>query len=101
MSLDNRGSRHRPPRVSVRRRRPAVAPAGQPWLNANATRNRRARSRSAGPIRLRTRSRTRDPGHRLPLGIELCRLAILIALAVVAVIVVLPALLEFAAAPLP
>jgi hypothetical protein len=35
----------------------------------------------------------------LPLGIELVRISILLAVAVLAVIVALPALLEFAAAP--
>ena len=36
---------------------------------------------------------------RLPLGIHLIRIALLLAGAVLAVLVVLPALLEFAAAP--
>jgi hypothetical protein len=38
-------------------------------------------------------------GHRLPLGIELVRATILVALAVLAITLILPALLELAAAP--
>jgi hypothetical protein len=99
LSLVNAEGAHRPPRVGIRRRRPAVPPARLTWLNARAVRNRRARRLSAVSVRVRTSSRTRDTGHRLPLGIELVRVFVLLALTVFGVTVALPALLELAAAP--
>jgi hypothetical protein len=47
----------------------------------------------------RSRLRLPDTGHRLPLGIELLRAVVLLAAAILAVLVVLPTLLEFAASP--
>jgi hypothetical protein len=100
LSLVNAEGAHRPPRVRIQRRRPAVPPARLTWLNARAARNPWARRPSAVSVRVRTSSRTRDTGHRLPIGIELVRVLILLTMAVLAVIVVLPILLESAAAPL-
>lgn len=100
MPLVNAAGAHRPPRVRSRRRRPAIPPARLAWLNARATNNRRARRLSAVSSHVRTHSRTRAMGHPLPLAIELLRVLVLLAVVIAAVIVVLPALLEFAAAPL-
>jgi hypothetical protein len=99
VSLVNAEGAHRPPRVRVRRRRLAVPSARPARLNAKPMRELRARRLSAVSIRVRSRSRIRGSGNRLPLGIELVRVLILLALAIFAVIVALPALLEFAAAP--
>lgn len=59
----------------------------------------RARRLSAVPAGFRPRPRLRDMRHSLPLGLELVRVLTLLALAVFAVVVALPALLEFATAP--
>jgi hypothetical protein len=101
MSLVRAAGARRPPRARIRHQRPVVRPARLTWLNARATRNRRARRLSAVSIRVRTRSRAHDLGSWSPFGRELVRVSILLALAVLAVIVVLPALLESAAAALP
>jgi hypothetical protein len=99
LSLLNAAGARRPPRVRIRRRRPAVPPARLTRLNAKSMRTLRARRLSAVSIGVRSRPRMRDMSHSLPLGLELVRVLILLALAVFAVIVALPALLEFASVP--
>lgn len=89
----------RPPRVKTHRPRPAVPRARLTWLNARATRDRRVRRLSAARIGARSRVRIRGMDHRLPLGIELFRATMFVALAVLAITLILPALLELAAAP--
>jgi hypothetical protein len=54
---------------------------------------------SAVSIRARSRPRMRDVTRSLPLGVELVRVLILLAFAVFAVFVALPALLGVATAP--
>jgi hypothetical protein len=87
----------RPTRVKAQRRRQTVSPARLAALNARPVRVLRARRLSA--VHVQPRSRIRDTGDRLPLGIELVRVLLLFAGALLAVLVVLPVLLEFAAAP--
>jgi hypothetical protein len=99
LSLVNVAGARRPPRVRIRRRRPAVPAARLTRLNAKPTRELRTRRLSAVSIRVRSRSRIGGSGNRLPLGMELVRVLILLTLAIFAVIVALPALLEWAAAP--
>lgn len=99
MSLANAARARRPPRVRVRPRRPAVPPARLTRLNAKPLRISRARRLSAVSQRVRTRPRMRALSHSLPLGLEVVRVLILLGLTVLGVIVALPALLEFAAAP--
>jgi hypothetical protein len=99
LSLRNAAGARRPPRVRIRRRRPAVPPARLARLNAGPSRTLRARRLSAVSIGARSRPRMHDVSRSFPLGVELVRVLILLALAVFAVIVALPALLEFASAP--
>jgi hypothetical protein len=87
----------RPPRVKVQQRRQSVHPARLAALNTRPVRVLRARRLSA--VRVQPRSRIRDTGDRSPLEIELVRVVLLFAAALLAVLVVLPVLLEFAAAP--
>jgi hypothetical protein len=100
MSLVNFAVARRPPRVKVHPRRPAVPPARLAWPNTRRTSDRRARRLSTVRVRVRSNSRIRDMSPRLPLGIELVRAVLLLAVAVLAVVVALPALLDFAATPL-
>ena len=87
----------RPRRVKVQRGRQTVSPARLVALNTKPVRFLRARRLSA--VHAQPRSRIRYSGHRLPLGIELVRIVLLFAGAFLAVLVALPVLLEFAAAP--
>lgn len=89
----------RPSRVKVQPRRPAVPAARLAALNTRPKRVQRARRLSAVRIQDRSRLRFPDTGHWLPLGIEVLRAVLLLAAAILAVFVALPALLEFAAAP--
>ncbi len=88
----------RPSRLNVHPRRPAVPAARLAALNTRPMRVRRARRLSAVRMQDRSRLRLPDSGHRLPLGIELLRAVVLVAAAILAVLVVLPTLLELAAA---
>lgn len=89
----------RRPRGNVHVRRRAVPPARLAALNTRPTRNQRARRLSAVRAHVQSNPRIRDRASRSALGIELVRAMLLLAGAVVAVLVALPILLEFAAAP--
>lgn len=99
MPLVSSAATRRPPRVKTHLRRPAVARARLTGLNSRASRDQRAGRLSAARIDARSRVRLRATSHRLPLGMELVRVTMLVALAALAIIHVLPALLELAAAP--
>lgn len=99
MPLISSAGTRRPSRIKTQRRRPVVPRARLTWLNPRATRHRRARRHMAARIGVRSLMRIRDSGHQLPLEIELVRAILLIALAVLSITLVLPALLELAAAP--
>jgi hypothetical protein len=99
LSLVNVAGAHRSPRVRIRRRRKAVPLARLTRLNAKPLRTLRARRLSAISVHVRSRPRMRAVRHSLPLGLEVVRVVILLALTVLGVTVVLPALLDFAAAP--
>jgi hypothetical protein len=99
LSLRNAVGAPRLPRVRIRRRRLAAPPGRLDRLNAGLSRTMRARRLSAVSVRARPRPRIRDVSRSLPLGVELVRVVILLAFAVFAVIVALPALVEFASAP--
>lgn len=84
-------------RAKVEPRRPAIPPARLAALDTRPVRIRRARRLAA--VRISdpsSRLRTRETGHRLSLGIELLRAVVLVAGAIVAVLVLLPELLESA-----
>ena len=99
MSRVSATSGRRPPRIKIQRlRRPAVSPARLSALNKSSTRRHRRRTPSAVRVQVRSR-RSRATAARLPLGIDVIRVVLLLAGAVLAVLVVLPALLEYAAAP--
>ena len=88
----------RPSRLNVQPRRPAVPAARLAALNTRPMSVHRARRLSAVRMQDRSRLRLSDTGHQLPLGIELLRAVVLLAAAILAVLIVLPTLLEFAAA---
>lgn len=98
MPLVSSAGTRRPTRVKTQRRRPVVPRARRTWLNPRATRDRRARRLTGARIGVRSRVRIRDTGHQLPLD-DLLRATLLVALAVLSIALVLPALLELAAAP--
>lgn len=92
-------SGRRPPRIKTPRlRRPAVSPVSLRALNKRSTRGHRRRTPPAVRAHVLS-SRSRATAGRLPLGIYVIRIVLLLAGAVLAVLVVLPAVLEFAAAP--
>jgi len=97
--VDSAGAR-RPSRVKVRPGRPAVPAARLAAFDARPMRIRRTSRLSAVRIRDQPPLRVHDTGHHWPLGIELLRAVLLIAGAILAVLVVLPAVLEFASASL-
>lgn len=99
MPLVRSAAKRRPPRVETYLRRPAVARARLTGLNSRASRDQRAGRLAAARIDARSRVRLRAAGHRLPVGMELVRVAMLVALATLAIVHALPALLELAAAP--
>lgn len=99
MPLANVARLGRRPRVRIRRRRQTVPRARLTRLATTALRDHPSHRPAAAPIRVRSSSRRRDTGSLLLVGIELVRVLILLTLAVFAVIVVLPALLDFAASP--
>lgn len=86
MPLVRSAGTRRPPRVTTRRPRLAG--------------DRRVRRSSAARVGARSRGYVRDARRRSPVGIELFRATLLVALAVLAITVVLPGLLELAASPL-
>ena len=98
MPLVSSSGTRRPSRVKTQRRRSVVPPARPTWLNPRATRDRRARRLAAAGIGVRSRVRIRDTGHQLSLEIELVRATLLVALTVLSITLVLPALLQLAAA---
>ena len=90
----------RPPRIKTQRlRRPAVSPVRLRSVNKRSTRGHRRRPPPAVRAHVLS-SRIRATTGRLPLGNYVIGIALLLAGAVLAVLVVLPALLEYAAAPL-
>jgi hypothetical protein len=91
------GARH-PPRVIVRRRRPAVPPARLTAPITKSTSDRRARRPSAVRVHAHSGSGIRETAPGLALGIELVRAVLLLAAAILAVLVALPVLLQLAAA---
>ena len=95
--VDPAGAR-RPSRVKVRPGRPAVAPARLVAFDSRPMRIRRARRLSAVRMRDQSSLRIHNTGHQWPLRIELLRAVFLIAGTILAVLVVLPSLLEFAGA---
>ena len=94
----NTARAHRLPRAKSNRQRPPVHRDRLVWLNARPTKDRRVRRLSAARIGARPRVRVQAIGPQLPLAIELVRAAVLVALAVFAITVVLPALLALATA---
>lgn len=98
MPLVNFADTRSAPRVKTHRWRPVVPRARPTLLRSRATRDRRERRLTAAGIEVRSRVRIRATGHQLPFELELVRTTLLVALAVLAIALVLPALLEFAAA---
>jgi hypothetical protein len=97
LSLVRSAGARRPPRVKIRSRRSTAPPARLTWPSP-ASKVDRAHGRPAARIGARSRTRIRDTGDRYPLVIELVRATVLVSLAVLAITVVFPALLELAAA---
>jgi hypothetical protein len=97
LSLASSAGARRPPRVKTRSRRSTVRPAPLRWTSP-ASKVDRAAGRPAAQIGARSRIRIRDTDDRYPLVIELVRATVLVCLAVLAITVVFPALLELAAA---
>jgi len=89
----------RPRRINVpRRRRPAVSRAQRTLPSTRSMRGFRARRASTVGNHIPA-SRIRAVGPQLPLRIDVVRTVLLLAGALLAVLVALPALLESAAAP--
>jgi hypothetical protein len=74
-----------------------VRPARLRWTSP-ASKVDRAYGRPAGQIGTRSRIRVGDTGDRYPFVIELVRATVLVGLAVLAITVLFPVLLELAAA---
>jgi hypothetical protein len=68
-------------------------------LESRRIRDRPTRRSTAARIGAGSRTRVRETGNRLPRRIELVEATVLVALAVLAITLVLPALLGLAAAP--
>ena len=98
MPLVSSSGMRRPSHVKTHGRRPVVPRARPTWLNPRAARDRRPRRLTAAGMGVRSRVRIRDTGHQWPLEIELVRATLLVALAVLSITLVLPALLELATA---
>ena len=88
----------RPSRVVVRRRRTAWRSARLTGLDPRTT-DRRTLRAPEGRVRVPAAPRPQDLRSATPFGIELLRTLLLLTMAVLSVVIALPALLAFAAAP--
>ena len=99
MSAVRSASTRRPSRDKSQHRRQVRAPDRPTRLESRRIRDRPARRSAASRIGAGSGARGRDTGNRLPRRIELVQSTVLVALAVLAITLVLPALLGLAAAP--
>ena len=89
----------RPSRIkSHRLRRPAVSPTRLSGLKKRTARGHRTHTPLAVRVHVQS-SRSRAAAARLPLWVDVIRIVLLLAATVLAVLVILPALLEYANAP--